>query len=192
MYPPLLFIEPYKIGINIAAFEFMKSIANPLLTSVMASLSESYLLILPLVALYMLVRRDRNVYVFVIAVILFYIVSDAIKLIVKEPRPCNVTELSWINTAGCESSYSFPSNHATVLTGLPAFMGKYKYIRPLYIVWLLLVLFGRVYLGAHYLTDVIAGILISMALAYALYRYKDRINALANRIVGKIPFLSIK
>ncbi|MEM0149819.1 MAG: phosphatase PAP2 family protein [Candidatus Micrarchaeaceae archaeon] len=186
-------MEPYNMAVNTAAFALAKSIASPALTSVMASLSESFLLVLPLLAIYMFARRDKNVYTFVVAVVLFYIISDAIKYIVREPRPCSVPELSWINAAGCESSYSFPSNHATVLTGLPAFLGRYRYVRLLYVVWLLLVLFGRVYLGAHYLTDVIAGVLISIIFAYILYRYRNKINSLANKIVGKIiPFLSIK
>lgn len=195
----LLAIVPYQIGINIAVLQFMKSIASPGLDQVMAAITQSYLLVLPLIALYMLAKRDKNVYVFVVAVVLFYIINDAIKLIVKEPRPCNTPASDFpsisggINAYSCEANYSFPSSHAAVLTGLPAFMGKYRYIRPLYIVWLLVVLFGKMYIGAHYFTDIVAGAVLSIVMAYILYRYKDRINNLINGILKKIiPFLSIK
>ncbi|MGC8652314.1 MAG: phosphatase PAP2 family protein [Candidatus Micrarchaeia archaeon] len=185
-------IEPYNIWINAAVLAFMKSIANPLLDRAMAALGQSYLLVLPLIAIYMFLRKDKNVYTFAVAVVLFYIVGDLIKVIVKEPRPCNTPGLS-INSYACESNYSFPSNHATVLTGLPAFLGRYKYLRPLYIAWLLLVLFGKMYIGAHYFTDILAGALLSVAMAYILYRYKGRINGFINIILKKsVSFLSIK
>ncbi|MGC8670104.1 MAG: phosphatase PAP2 family protein [Candidatus Micrarchaeia archaeon] len=185
-------IEPYAIGINLAVLHFMKSIASPWFNQIMAAITQSYLLVLPLIALYMLAKKDKNVYVFAIAVVLFYVINDAIKVIVKEPRPCNTPELSWINAYNCEANYSFPSSHAAVLTGLPAFLGKYKYIRPLYIIWLLFVLFGKMYIGAHYFTDIVAGAALSLVMAYILYRYKDKINNAINRILKGIPFISIR
>ncbi len=158
------------------AFHAVLGIASAPLNVIMQYIGESFLVILPAIALYMYFRKDRDVFSFVAATFIFFIVSDAIKMIVREPRPCSVSELSWINQVGCEASFSFPSNHATVLTGLYAFVGKYKYVRIAYIVWLLLVLFGRVYLGVHSLTDVIAGVLISVFLAYFVYKYRNKIN----------------
>ncbi|MGC8496095.1 MAG: phosphatase PAP2 family protein [Candidatus Micrarchaeia archaeon] len=182
----VLSIYAYNIGINIEAFQFMKSIASPMLNSLMAALSQSFLVVLPLIALYMFLKKDRNVYVFSISVILFYIVNDTLKYIVREPRPCNTPELSWINSVGCETNYSFPSSHAAVLTGLPAFMGKFKYVRAVYLIWLALILFGRIYLGEHYLTDVIAGMLLSTVMAYLIYKFRNRINDFAGKIIKKV------
>ena len=99
-----------------------------------------------------------------------------------EPRPCSVSDLQWINHVGCESSYSFPSNHATVLTGLSFFLAKYKYLRVLYIIWVVLVLFGRVYLGAHYLTDVIVGVVLSIIFYYIILKKKNVINNICSKI----------
>jgi undecaprenyl-diphosphatase len=182
----LLSIDAYNIGINIAAFQFMKSIASPMLNSVMAALSQSFLLVLPLIALYMLLRKDRNVYIFSISIVLFYVINDTLKYIVREPRPCNTPALSWINTVSCETNYSFPSSHAAVLTGLPAFMGKFRYVRIAYLIWLALILFGRVYLGEHYLTDVIAGMLLSIAMTYIMYKYRSEINNFIGKIIKKV------
>lgn len=173
-------------ALNTWAFHVVLGIASTPLNVAMQYLAESFLVVLPVVALYMYFRKDRNVFSFVAAIVIFYIVGDIIKMIVREPRPCNVADLSWINHIGCEASFSFPSNHATVLTGLYAFVGKYKYIRIAYVAWMLLVLFGRVYLGAHYLTDVIAGILLSIFLAYFVYRYRNRINGILLGIFCKL------
>ena len=60
-------------------------------------------------------------------------------------------------------------------------------------VWLVLILFGRIYLGLHYLTDVIAGAALSIVVAYIIYRYRDYINKALNAIAKKIlPPLAVE
>ena len=180
-------INGSQIGINIWAFQAMKVVASPILNSIMSPLAESFYVVIPAVALYLYFRKkDKNAYSFIVAAVALFIVGDILKHIFQEPRPCSLQELSWINSVGCEGGYSFPSDHATVLTGLVFFVKRYKYLRIAYIVWLIAVLFGRVYLGAHYLTDVFAGIVISLAVAYVIYRFEDRINGVANAIVRKV------
>ncbi len=192
----LLMIDAYSIGLNMAAFKAALALSSPALTYVMGILAKSYYLVLPALFLYMYFKKDMNVYSYVIAGVLFFIISDTLKMIVREPRPCSTSEvLTTLNLSkiACESSYAFPSNHATVLTGLTLFMGKYKYIRAAYVVWLLIILFGRVYLLAHYLTDVIAGVAISLVIGYIIYRYRNRINAFLNGIVKRIlPQLAVE
>ncbi len=189
--------------LNTAAFHVADSVASPALNSVMAILAESFFVVLPLLVIYMFLKKDRNVVPFMIMAVAAYIIADIIKIIVREPRPCTVPQLSWINAVGCESStFSFPSGHATVLTGLSFFLGNYKYIRALYIFYVILILFGRVYLGQHYFTDVIAGIALSIVVASAVYWKRNWINKaaepvyrfadsvvekLTNMIYGKTP-----
>ena len=164
-------------SMNIWAFQLAKEIASPALNIAMHYFAESFLIVIPLVVIYMYIRKDKNVFSFVILFFVLYIIGEVIKYIVKEPRPCSVPALSWINNMGCESSFSFPSNHATVLTGLTFFTLPYKYLRYLYLAWLIVVLFGRVYLGLHYLSDVIAGIIISIVVVWPVYKYySSKIN----------------
>ncbi|MEM3781854.1 MAG: phosphatase PAP2 family protein [Candidatus Micrarchaeaceae archaeon] len=172
--------------LNNLAFEAVKAVASAQLNYAMQVLGPSFLAVIPLLVIYLLLRRDKNIFALVAAGILLYLVGDAIKIIVKEPRPCNVASLYWINHVACESSYSFPSNHATVLTGLTFFINKYKYVRIAYVAWLVLVLFGRVYLGLHYFTDVLAGVAISIIISYAIYLEKDRLARLGLKV---FPFL---
>ncbi|MEM3202071.1 MAG: phosphatase PAP2 family protein [Candidatus Micrarchaeaceae archaeon] len=181
---------------NIYAFEAAKAIANfsnPWLNYLLSYLAISFLIVLPAIALYMYIKKDMNVYSFVVAAILFYVASEIIKFIVKEPRPCSVASLNWINSISCENSFSFPSNHASVVVGLEFFLSSYKYLRWLYLTWVLLVLFGRVYLGVHYLSDVVAGVILSLILYWIINKYKSKINGFANTVVGKIiPKAAIK
>jgi undecaprenyl-diphosphatase len=174
-------------GINIAAFHAVDSLANPSLNTVMAYIGSSFFIVLPLILVYLIYRKDRNAMLFAFSVVFLYAISETIKLIVREPRPCDVSSLYWINKVGCESSFSFPSSHATTLTGLYFITRTYKYLNILYIIWLFLVLFGRVYLGQHYLTDVIAGFIISIAVGYAIIRNKERINNILYKIISVVP-----
>lgn len=180
----LMFFIPYQVGANIGAFQIANSIANssvgPALNSLFVPFAESFFVVLPLVAIYLAYKKDPNVYTFTVAIVVLYVVSEVLKNIFQEPRPCSVSELSWINHPICETNFSFPSNHASVLTGPLIFMLKYRIITILYVIWLILILFGRVYLGQHYLTDVIAGAAISIIIAFALYKIRNHIHKIAS------------
>ena len=92
----------------------------------MSYVVESYFVVLPLILIYLIYKKDRNVFVFAVAGLLLYIIGDIIKMIVREPRPCSLQGAEYIQNY-CDTGYSFPSNHATVLTGLALFI-NYKYL----------------------------------------------------------------
>ncbi|MHB1829835.1 MAG: phosphatase PAP2 family protein [Candidatus Micrarchaeaceae archaeon] len=173
--------------LNDAAFGLAKSVASSALDLVMKYWAESYFVVIPLLVIFLYLKKDSKVSTLVAAGITLFILGEVLKLIFAEPRPCDVAGLSWINQIGCESGYSFPSNHATVLTGLFMFFGKYKYIRTGYIIWMLVIMFGRIYLGQHYLTDVIVGGMISIAVCYAFNKYSGRIEGLSHKMINMIP-----
>ena len=181
--------RPYDIGINILTFELMKSIANNTLTTVMLFMVGSYFIVIPAMVLYLFLKKDDNLYPLIIAGVSLFIITDIIiKPIVGELRPCEISSLSWIQHSGCSAldKYSFPSGHATVLTGLPIFLENYRVLQILYIAWMLLSLFSKLYLGLHYLTDIIAGAIISIILSYAIHAYKTQINSFVDGLMGKI------
>ncbi|HLP27873.1 MAG TPA: phosphatase PAP2 family protein [Candidatus Didemnitutus sp.] len=91
------------------------------------------------------------------------ITANVIKVIACRPRPPLFIErgiTEW-NFLGFQMDYiwnSFPSGHAT--TGIAiAISGSYIYPRLRWLFWTigLAIVFGRVALNAHYLSDVIAG-----------------------------------
>jgi undecaprenyl-diphosphatase len=172
--------------INNAAFGAVSSVASPALTFLMKYWAESFYVVLLAILAYFYLKRDKNFFPFGVSLIVLFAIGEVIKDIVKEPRPCASGEMAWLSQVACDPTYSFPSNHATVLTGLFIFLKNYKYVRAAYIIWVLIILFGRVYLGQHYFTDVVAGAAISIVVCYITYRYERVINRIAGAVLGKL------
>jgi undecaprenyl-diphosphatase len=172
--------------INGDAFGLVRHVANTTLNLVMTYWAESFYIVLPLLGFYLYMKKDSKLIPYSVAVVVMFVIAEIVKDIVKEPRPCSLADYSWINHVTCESSYSFPSGHATTLTGLFLFLKNYKYIRTAYIIWLIVVLFGRVYLGEHYFTDVVAGAVMGIAGSYIICKYGDVVNRVANKYLGSV------
>ncbi|CAM4131957.1 phosphatase PAP2 family protein [Kibdelosporangium persicum] len=96
-----------------------------------------------------------------------YVVSEVVKNIWQEDRPCRVLgDVATIVTCPEFGDWSFPSNHATVAGAAAA--GILWSSRNLGIVaagLAVLAALSRVFVGAHYPHDVLAGLLLGVALA---------------------------
>jgi undecaprenyl-diphosphatase len=115
--------------------------------------------------------------------------ATVIKPLVERMRPCEVLgnvhlwhgHEGWITTPAevmrsYKSSFSFPSSHATNITGAMLFLGLAyrKVLWPLLFV-ALLVSYSRVYIGVHWTSDILAGMAIGALLGYLAWIVYKRI-----------------
>lgn len=136
-----------------------------------------------LIAYLLWTKPSRGAIILLIAVLAItfgdFLSHRVLKEIFARIRPCNA--LPDVNLlTGCSASFSFPSNHAVnsfVLASVIGFFDKKLLAPALFLA--ALVAFSRVYIGVHYVSDVIAGALIGVGLGYgAVYLSKKYIGKL--------------
>ncbi|MGY1455982.1 phosphatase PAP2 family protein [Streptomyces sp. SS8] len=100
------------------------------------------------------------------AVAVAYGVSEAVKLVVREERPCRAVAGAPAPIAPCPEpgDWSFPSNHATIAAAAAvAVLLVWRAMAWLALPLAALTAFSRVFLGVHYPHDVVAGALLGAA-----------------------------
>ncbi|MFZ4753227.1 MAG: phosphatase PAP2 family protein [Chitinophagaceae bacterium] len=104
-----------------------------------------------------------------------FISASIIKPFVMRPRPCRNPELMAIyrGLIPCGGGYSFPSSHAANHFSLAVFimltLGKKSgKIWVICIAWASAVCFAQLYVGVHYLSDLLAGAILGAVIAWLL------------------------
>lgn len=174
LIPLVLFIADYLLIVNgwmkiidQFVFESLRFFASDQLTEIFKIITNlgSFWGILIVIFLVFLVNRKVS-YIYLGASIIQTSLNRVIKAIVRRPRPN-------VDVFIRESNFSFPSGHAMAITCLYGLLIYYLYkseirYRKLLIVICVLIIvlvsLSRVYLGVHYFSDIIGGILLSSSL----------------------------
>ena len=175
-------ITIYTIGIVLAAASFLldkaalnffKLINNDFVTalmSVVTVLGSSLAVVILTTLIFMFSKKNRKyLSVLWITLIIGYLLTSLLKTLTARERP----ESLLIE----ETGFSFPSGHSVAV--FAPFIIIKKHFPKLKLYWIILaaiVLFSRLYLGAHYLSDVIAGALIGYLVGDLVIMASDKLK----------------
>lgn len=152
----------YKIVSNFLISDFATPIAK-----FITNFGGAIFLIVLTIALIILIKNKKIGLSIFSNLVIVTILNQLLKGILQRPRP---TEYRIIE----ETGYSFPSGHSMVSMAFYGYLIYliYKYVKNKYIKWISIVLLSmlicsigisRIYLGAHYTSDVLGGFLISIS-----------------------------
>lgn len=180
-------------NIDSLVMTFALNLQNPILNKFMlfiTGMGSVPVMITVLIAVF-LIMKNKNVALNVaFSAFIAAALGHLIKFIIHRPRPDGIR-------LAIEKGYSFPSAHAMMSTFIYGFIiylivknHKDKKIAKFFAigfgVLILLVSFSRIYIGVHYFTDVICGIILGLICLYSYIKYilePDKINF--NRIFKK-------
>jgi undecaprenyl-diphosphatase len=187
------------MSINVDLFYFINhNLQNPICDLILPLITHLggfvwLLIILVVLIIYAKLKNKetlKKVAIIALCALLFAdLITYAVKLIVQEPRPYltldNVRLLVYEDDV-----FAFPSGHSTsTVAVITIFVLKirelvkkhYNVAKILLILFAIVIMFSRIYCGAHYPFDVLAGAIIGLVGALVVNRYE-------NKILSKINF----
>jgi len=175
-------IKPIDEGMQ----SFILKIRNDHLTdifTIVTNLGGAYAL-LAITTLLVLIKRNKKTSLFIaINLVVVFLISQIFKFIFRRSRPAEIFLVS-------ASGYSYPSGHMMVSSAFYFYIlylicitiknRVLKIILSIMTVLLILLIgFSRIYLGVHYLSDVLGGLLLAIAYLMFFLRITNKI------LVGK-------
>ncbi|MFJ8825467.1 phosphatase PAP2 family protein [Streptomyces sp. NPDC102467] len=119
-----------------------------------------------------------------VVVVVAYALNDVVKMLVREDRPCRSLHLATLEACPAPGDWSFPSNHAAVAAAAAvALLFVSRRLGALAVVAACAMSASRIWVGAHYPHDVVAGLLVGAVTGVLLMRLvRRRPQQLAGRL----------
>ena len=179
----ILVLKNGVLNIDNNSYLYIKNnIINESLTKVVklfTNLGGALVLIIISLLMLLFTKDKKMVLIIIINLIIAFLFNDLLKHIFVRSRPDSI---NWLVN---ESGYSFPSGHAMVSMAYYGYLiyllylskNKYKWLLiSLLSIVILLIGISRIYLGVHYLSDVLAGFLMAIIYLAIFITISEYIN----------------
>jgi len=167
---------------------FFQSIRNNILTYIFIGFAfeiETIILLFAITSLFLFKEKKKEwILPLWITAAVTSVVSFIIKILVQRPRPFETGIVSGLPLAiellgkGINLwNFSFPSFQAALaFSALPLLDKEFKKLKYAWLVIALLIALSRVYLGVHYMSDVVFGGLIGYVIGWSIVKIKEKID----------------
>lgn len=123
----------------------------------------------------------KTLYILLFVIVLITIsdqTTNFFKFTIKRLRPCHtdtIVNIIRIVKEGCGGLYGFYSAHSSNSMAIAVFFGLllknyYRYLLSALLIWVLFIMYSRIYLGVHFPIDVLAGALMGSFFGYMVYK----------------------
>lgn len=182
---PMMQSRLFAQNVEVDILQAIHNTRTPTGTIIMKGFSTSayaFSIAVPLVELTLgLAARNRNYTISGVqasaGIVLAMGLSTGLKYIIGRPRPYDRYS-AFITPLQLESTYSLPSGHSVsafaTATTLALQYRKWYVAVPAFL-WAGTVAYSRMYLGVHYPTDIVAGMLLGIGTAYFTYKMQQKL-----------------
>lgn len=120
-------------------------------------------------------KDKRFIFYFIVSLLISSLLVFTMKNVIKRPRPfSSITNYQLLNYP---SDYSFPSGHAAISFAAAAILSFFDKKRKKYFYLIAVIIaFSRVYLGCHYVSDVLAGIFLGWLISSLLIKLSHQLQ----------------
>ena len=168
-------------SIDIVIVEGLQRIQVPVVNQIMmffSAIGNAGIVWIILALILVMRRKTRNYGIIILLVLLLTAIlgEGILKNLIRRNRPF-VTLMNLKLLIPPPASYSFPSGHTAssfAAFGVFYFLNlKYKY---LVFLTAFLIAFSRIYLGVHYFSDIIGGIILGLGISYLICNFYDSLS----------------
>ncbi|MER5534923.1 phosphatase PAP2 family protein [Streptomyces mirabilis] len=119
-----------------------------------------------------------------VIVVVAFGVNSLLKMVVREDRPCQSLHVKTLEACPAPGDWSFPSNHTVIAAAAAvALLHVSRRLGTIALLGACLMAVSRVWVGAHYPHDVVAGVLVGTLIAMLLTTLVRRLSdPLAGRL----------